>query len=438
MSVRHGDLFDVLPTLDAESIDACVTDPPYGIAFMGKTWDDHRTEFEAWTNRWALEVFRVLKPGAHMLAFGAPRNAHRMICGIEDAGFEIRDSLCWLFGSGFPKSLNISKALDAAAGAERVVVAPDPFAGKRGRSDPDPNSNPQLQHKYGSFYQRCAVTLPATDPAKQWEGWGTALKPAYEPIILARKPFKGTVAANVEKHGTGAINIDACRIEATDFEPKERLGATKIMAEYPWNKRQADPANRVRIMEGHALGRWPANVLLDEDSAALLDDMVGPTPSSGRHGESGSGKPSGIFGIGSVRQRTYFDDGNVSRFFYVAKPSRSEREEGIYDLEPRQRDDSRKDGNTGGDNPRNRGLQRRGNHHPTVKPVELMRWLVRLVTPPGGTVLDPFCGSGTTGMACAYELRPFIGIEREAEYVEIATRRISACAPLFQNAGGDR
>ncbi len=409
--IYHGDCIDVLRTLPEASIDACVTDPPYGLGFMAKEWDvpggigafpmRRRAEtdavntgasrqggrqrsgpdfarrqardaraFEADTERWAREVFRALKPGAHLCAFGGTRMFHRMASGVEDAGFEIRDCLSWLYGSGFPKSLNLDGGL------------------------------------------------------------GTALKPAWEPVILARKPTTGTVAQNVQTHGTGALNIDACRIGFASVDDEAESKTKNRHGDFGTGPREnivygKDDRNRGNY---DPPGRWPANVLLDEDAAALLDAQSGELATCG--GPKATTHANGMFGIGQPGT-VYPDAGGASRFFYCAKASREERELGCYDIDPKQRDDSRKDGHPGGDNPRNRGVQRRGNHHPTVKPIELMRWLIRLVTPPGGTVLDPFMGSGTTGMACRLELRPFIGIEREAEYIAIAERRIAAMAPLF-------
>ncbi len=405
--IHHGDLFDVLPTIADASIDACVTDPPYGIGFMGREWDTfkpgtgrnrrlmHPREreaakiesenpningrwrspalspsqieydytvaglraFQEWTERWAREVFRVLKPGAYIVVCAAPRSYHRMACGLEDAGFVLRDKFAWLFGSGFPKNYNLG------------------------------------------------------------DGKGTALKPAHEPIALAWKPFAGTIKACHETHGTAALNIDACRLTSRP-EPDPRDAAA---------------------LELYELGRWPANVVLDEDAAAALDAQTGELVSGANPTRRGVDKfrsADGDFkGQEECDAARGLDVGGASRFFYVAKPSRAERDLGCHDLTPRQRDESRKAGNPGGDNPRNRGVQARGNFHPTVKPIDLMRWLVRLVTPVGGTVLDPFTGSGTTGCACAFEGRPFIGIEREADYVAIAERRIAACVPLFAERG---
>lgn len=434
--IIHGDLFDVLPTLEAESIDACVTDPPYdltankrggtgeaslnlaspagrsristGGGFMGKEWDATGVAFNPDTWR---EVYRVLKPGAHLLAFGGTRTFHRMTCAIEDAGFEIRDCLSWLYGQGFPKSLDVSKAIDAAAGAEREVLGLGKWA-SRANSEPGRAMNPCGAGTRDVADTR-TVTAPSTDLAKQWQGWGTALKPAMELICMARKPLKGTVAANVVQFGTGALNIDACRIDTAD----DLNGGSYRCADTRAAQSVALGARNNGIGEYvQPTGRWPANVLLDEQSAALLDEQTG---------ELTSGNDA-IFRS---------DSGGPSRFFYVAKPSREERDYGCEGLPARSGGEAtdRQDGSAGVNSPR-AGAGRTGgsrNVHPTVKPVELMRWLVRLVTPPDGVVLDPFTGSGTTGMACRYELRRFIGIEREAEYVAIAERRIAAVAPLF-------
>jgi DNA modification methylase len=421
----RGDLFDVLPTLEAESIDAGVTDPPYGIGFMGREWDTFKPEvsqrlrergeawtkkrpdnpnlngrtrqpgvspsaveydysvkglrsFQDWTAKWSSEVFRVLKPGAYLVVCGAPRSHHRMMCGLEDAGFVVRDCFAWLFGSGFPKNKNLG------------------------------------------------------------DGRGTALKPAHEPIALAWKPFKGSIAANVAKHGTGALNIDACRIDGPAWTKLNGASGNGFRTgKFMGGIGNGEPTQVGELRESNDLGRWPANVLLDEISAAMLDAQTGELTSgscSGVRNTDGDRNVYGNFGGTGRHQENEGHAGSVggaSRFYYVAKPSREERDYGTEGLIARQRDESRKEGNPGGDNPRNRGLQPRGNFHPTVKPVELMRWLVKLVTPPGGTVLDPFTGSGTTGMACRYEQREFIGIEREAEYAAIAERRIAAVAPLF-------
>jgi len=377
-------------TLPAESIDACVTDPPYALAFMGKTWDSFGSAkgYQDWCHLWGAELLRVLKPGAHVLSCGGPRAYHRMACGLEDAGFEIRDCLAWLFGSGFPKSLNLG------------------------------------------------------------EGLGTALKPAHEPIVLARKPFTGTVRGNVDRFGTGALNIDAARIPfASDEDQAAAAAAASQRTSHNGLQGTATFARVGDIQESITgyidrmdKGRWPANVVLDDLAAMVLDEQSGELTSGEAH-MLRRGATTGIgigYGSGSkghdVEDATYGDSGGASRFYYVAKPSREERDFGCGRL-PRVSPlevTGRAEGSAGSKHGR-AGMtgQSRGNYHPTVKPVELMRWLVKLITPIGGTVIDPFLGSGTTGMACKYEQRHFIGIERESEYVKIATARIEAVAPLF-------
>jgi DNA modification methylase len=344
--ILHGDCLDLMSQMSRDSVDAIVTDPPYGLGFMGKEWDkpgraarstttavegEHspysagKAEyggasygpgflaathgFQAWCEAWATEALRILKPGGHLLAFGGTRTYHRLAAAIEDAGFEIRDCLSWLYGSGFPKSRNLDG---------------------------------------------------------EWQGYGTALKPAHEPIVLARKPLTGTVAQTVQEHGTGALNIDGTRIGmAADDPGKKNYHQNRDK----FREYQVSDDNLYRLGLGpaagteHPQGRWPANLLLDEQAAAMLDEQSGESP---------------------------------ARFFYTAKASRAER-----------------------------GAGTPGNHHPTVKPIDLMRWLVRLVTPPGGTVLDPFTGSGTTGIAAGLEGMDFIGIEQELEYLKIARARMS-------------
>jgi site-specific DNA-methyltransferase (adenine-specific) len=390
---------------------------------MGKRWDTSGVAFRVET--WQ-QVFRVLKPGAHLLAFGGTRTYHRMVCAIEDAGFEIRDSLCWLYGSGFPKSLHIGRAMDGVLGTQSKGFN---TAGESKRTI----ARPELRSDNDAYQPY----TPTTDAAKQWDGWGTALKPAQEPIVLARKPFKGTVAANVLAHGVGALNIDACRIGYQSDADK----VSAIPQGMATNKRGALAGStqhngpRTAFQPSELRGRWPSNVLLDESSAVLLDAQSGDCGANGgglttdfRNRQSGFAMSHGpLVATDNI--------GGASRFFYVAKPSREERDYGCWDLPQRSGGEAtdRTDGSAVVNSPR-AGAGRTGgsrNHHPTVKPVELMRYLVRLVCPPDGTVLDPFMGSGTTGMACRYELRDFIGIERELEYVAIAERRIAACAPLF-------
>jgi len=443
-----GDCIEVMREMEAESVDAVVCDPPYGLEFMGKDWDSFRVDdpgttrnrgeragnnggagggdgshpasskrasvaygggnrprtwrcvgcgkrdqfrnahscaegtrwaqelvdpfsapptmlaFSEWVRQWSLEAYRVLKPGGHLLAFGGTRTFHRLTCGIEDAGFEVRDCLSWLYGSGFPKSLDVSKAIDKAAGA-----------------------------------------------AREWQGWGTALKPAWEPCVVARKPLVGTVAANVQQHGTGALNIDGCRISADgevierDEDYSTRTGSHDGYARPGASKFTHKPQQRSGPAQN--AGRWPANVAFDEQAAAMLDAQSGERgggfgvrgASSRIHGGGDGFTDATGEGIG------YGDSGGASRFFYTAKASRADR-------------------NAGG---------MADNTHPTVKPTDLMRWLVRLVTPPGGIVLDPFAGSGSTLVAARAEGVRAVGIEREDEYARIIADRLSQLS-LFSEA----
>jgi site-specific DNA-methyltransferase (adenine-specific) len=420
-----GDCIEQMRTLEADSVDAIVTDPPYGLEFMGKEWDGFGTPlgFQTWSEQWAREALRVLKPGGHLLAFGGTRMYHRLAAGIEDAGFEIRDTLMWLYGSGFPKSLDVSKAIDKMAGAERAVVGPSPWnavKGSKGKNSPSVQDG-GLSH--GGI--RHTITAPSTEAAKKWEGWGTALKPAVEPIVLARKPLIGTVAANVLTHGTGALNIDASRIgtDGGTYKASKPDGASNGIYGNGIN----GDANKTLLNAG----RWPANILLDEEAAALLDEQSGVSKSPAPYGERVSGDKS-MFGIGGLDHSKEFGDaGGASRFFYVAKASRSERNAGLdgFAFQDAQRwsakggiGDYYPDGT-----PRPRSPER--NIHPTVKPVALMRYLIRLVVPKGGVVLDPFLGSGTTAVAAIEEGVEWIGCEREPEYVEIIKARVASAQP---------
>ena len=331
-----GDCLDVLTTLPDNSVDSIVTDPPYGLSFMGKKWDYDVPSVAIWE-----QCLRVLKPGGHLLAFAGTRTQHRMACRIEDAGFEIRDMIAWVYGSGFPKSLDVSKAIDKAAGAEREVIGSYKGASNIGKE----STSSYITTESGTATD-VFITAPATEAARQWFGWGTALKPALEPITMARKPLSGTVAETVLQHGTGAINVDGCRV-GTD-------GGTTRSDQAPY----AESGWRT----GHAVepinaGRWPANIIHDGSNEAALALKSG------------------------------------ARFFYTAKAGKDDRET--------------------------------DNNHPTVKPTMLMAYLCRLVTPPGGTVLDPFMGSGSTGKAATVNGFRFIGIERDPEYHKIAQARIS-------------
>jgi hypothetical protein len=374
-------------TMPDASVDAVVTDPPYGLSFMGKRWDYDVPSVEVWA-----ECLRVLKPGGHLLAFAGTRTQHRMAVRIEDAGFEIRDLIMWVYGSGFPKSLDVSKAIDRAAGAEREVVGTKLGLPGYSLTDGAPGGVAMEGNVNGSLRNgaaECAITAPATPEAQQWSGWGTALKPALEPITVARKPLCGTVAENVLAWGTGAINVDGCRVrtESTIRNNNVSLGSS---GNGIYGK--AGPC-----IAGSSSGRWPANLIHSGE-----DEVVGLFPDArsscggGKSQQADIGYSGGWKAAYDNSDGQYYDSGSAARFFYTAKASR----------------DDRSDGNT----------------HPTVKPTDLMRYLCRLVTPPGGTVLDPFMGSGSTGKAAMLEGFEFIGIEREPQYFAIAEQRITRAA----------
>ena len=515
MRVLHGDCLALLPTLDADSVHACVTDPPYGLEFMGKDWDgsdgfrrslnaadagrdsvfgrtsqrapeyrttgwqsgagfskpgigERKTEwpsftsgndqfgganptcatcggrargkkkcacaepnwkvkgaapdpmygrarqmqtYQTWCEGWAREVFRVLKPGAHLLAFGGTRTYHRMVCAIEDAGFEIRDTTGWLYGAGFPKSFDVSKAIDKTLGAEREVIAS--VRVKSGGTEHINRKNADTHAYRPDGYQKgenvLDVTAPATPEAAQWHGWGTALKPAMELIVVARKPLIGTVAANVLAHGTGGINIDACRIPTDDsLGGGDLLVKTKVKPDgwdRPWMHDHAakkSHAERVagNVAKAEALGRWPANLVHDgsDEVLAAFPDAPGQQRYTGpEFGNKDSVNCYGDYGpIKAAAPRN--DSGSAARFFYSAKATAKDRA---------------------------------GSRHPTVKPLALMTWLVRLITPPGGMVLDPFAGTGTTLLTADRLGFDAIGIEQSAEYVADIHRRLASDAPLL-------
>lgn len=414
--VFHGKCETVLAELPVASVHAVVCDPPYELGFMGKGWDASGIAYSA--DMWR-EVLRVLKPGGHLLAFGGPRTYHRLTCAIEDAGFEIRDGLMWLYGSGFPKSLDVSKAIDKASDAEREVVGTK--LGLPGYSLTDGNGDHRTYSRglgnTGNGADECAITAPATDDAKQWDGWGTALKPAIEPIVMARKPLSGTVAATVLAHGTGALNVDGCRVATTDKWQASgvRSGAGTALAG------SVDGSLNVSVSSTHDQGRWPTNVVLthadcgeqcaDDCPVAELDRQSGARPSGGSPG--GTATNTGIRGNQFTRERVELpaDSGGASRYFPVF------RYEGKADA---------------GERPKANGVA-----HPTVKPVALMRWLVRLVTPPGGTVLDPFAGSGTTLQAARAEGFDCIGIEQHTPYLPLIRERLERVgSPVNAERGG--
>lgn len=456
--VIHGDCLEVMPTLADKSVDLILTDPPYGLKFMGKDWDHGVPGVQFWE-----QALRVAKPGAHLMAFGGTRTFHRLAVAIEDAGWEIRDTLMWVYGSGFPKSLDVSKAIDKMDAveeqrarrfrftewvrstgvtakqidqatatnmgghyttnasqpaimtrkhleacrhllgdvpewvereadirsvesqnmAEREVIKKD------GRSANESWLGTARRGETGFGIGEWDITAPATSEAKQWEGWGTALKPAWEPIILARKPLIGTVAENVLKYGTGGINVDGCRVESEETWTKttSSLNSSHIsFADHRWGLKEIDK-------HGHSQGRWPANLIHDGS-----EEVVGVFP----YQKSGKKKPCIIkrdkevvdFRSGLTERTGYFpsSEGSAARFFYCAKASRKERGE--------------------------------GNTHPTVKPLALMKYLITLGLPPGGVVLDPFAGSGTTAVACLELGREYICIEKSADYHQMILDRI--------------
>lgn len=382
---------------------------------MGKRWDYDVPSVDVWA-----ECLRVLKPGGHLLAFAGTRTQHRMAVRIEDAGFEIRDMIAWVYGSGFPKSLDVSKAIDKAAGVAFDAVSASGVG----------FMNPEGAGGYNVTKNQLVRKEESTDAAKQWDGWGTALKPALEPITVARKPLVGTVAENVQKHGTGALNVDGCRVGTDGGTAKGSKPKADSKGIYGAG---LHGACEIKTLDA---GRWPANLIHDgSEEVTELFPVTGPAKAAPR-------KPSGkkdtnAFGDYGAQPGVIggHDDagGSAARFFYCAKASKADRDEGCEGLEEVRRGvgDVRPSGDFGERlGHREDGSERKPptgrNHHPTVKPTALMRYLCRLVTPPGGVVLDPFMGSGSTGKAAILEGFRFIGCEREAEYLDIARARISA------------
>ena len=457
--IHTGDCFDVLTDLPDESIHAVVSDPPYGLAFMGRDWDDFEPkEYQEWCEKWARECLRVLKPGGHMLAFSGNRTHHRLFTGVEDAGFEIRDTLTWHYGSGFPKASDVSKVIDKRGGAppeltNKISTALKEARESRGVSITDADELfcdgttyyswfegrpagtrlppdeifadiadewPELK-EYEQEVQQADrevietrtddgdrtveilsgdgeydVTAPATDAAKKWDGWKTGLKPATEFIVMARKPFEGATVDSVLENGTGALNIGACRVGMDSSEDLDRSGGTRTSRA---GDKRSDAGQGVykdeRTERDPNKGRYPANVVFDETAADALDTRNGVTVSTGG-GEAGDPNLYGEYnGIDSNEDPGYGDKGGPSRYFYTSKASRSERTNG--------------------------GAIE--NDHPTVKPRDLMEWLVKLVTREGQVVLDPFAGSGTTCLAAKGLGREFVGIERQAKYADVARVR---------------
>ncbi len=412
-----GDSLEVLKDFEDNYFDSVVTDPPYGLAFMGKKWDYDVPQVELWK-----EVYRVLKPGGHILSFAGSRTYHRMAVNIEDAGFEIRDMLGWLYGSGFPKSHNIGKAVDKLQGNKREVVGiKKNYQNKKGKD--------------GYMLNSDRIDLQDTKGNSKWEGWGTALKPAHEPIVMARKPFNTSVAENVLKHGTGGINIDECRV-GTEKRENNFNDFTNQSGNQFGNGKEIKKIGTT-IVEG----RFPANIIHDGSEEVL---EIFPETKSGKlkhnseiqrkgmssDGSSFNSKNSG-FNVNKGQGLANFgDSGSAARFFYCAKASKAERNMGLDELSTKQTtgggggignyldDINSASGKYGSE----KAPQK--NYHPTVKPIKLMEYLVRLVTPKEGIVLEPFAGSGTTLIACKQQGFNYIGIEREQEYCDIAEARL--------------
>ena len=440
MPIINADCIEHMNTMPPESVDSIVTDPPYHLTskngqskgFMGKEWDGGAIAFR--TEVWEAAL-RVAKPGAYLLAFGGTRTFHRMAVAIEDAGWEIRDTVMYVYGTGFPKSHNVSKAIDKEAGAEREIVGQRVHARKGVKI-----AEERTAIGAGSFGgERIGnVTVPATDAAKQWDGWGTALKPAWEPILVCRKPLDGTVAQNVLAHGTGAINIDGCRVGSDQLGggtmpdlrdvgamSKEASGIDKLS--FGQNPR---PAKRKE--QSVYTGRWPANLIHDGSDEVVALFPVDKPHKMVRNRTLGA-RPFNNDGKATEYETTEtIEDsgGSAARFFYCAKTNKNDRNEGLDEFEDKENahstygihsDEGLIHNNR---NPENRTRAQK-NHHPTVKPTALMRYLCKLVTPPAGTVLDPFMGSGSTGKAARMDGFGFIGIEQDAEYIAIARARIA-------------
>lgn len=432
---------DTMRRMPDNFLDSIVTDPPYELGFMGKKWDNTGIAYsvELWK-----ECLRVLKPGGYLLAFSGTRTYHRMTCAIEDAGFEIRDMIEWIYGSGFPKSLDVSKAIDKQAGAEREVVGVKPgheeFA-NRGNLSSVQSFNGTLGSDGGfsrpwmnnpeKVEQYHMATAPSTDSAKQWQGWGTALKPAHEPICMARKPLsEKTVADNVLKYGTGGINVDACRVETDDKMPSVEGGIkrrNKINQDQGFRPYEKGFDNQDKeLWNQNSSGRFPANLIHDGSPEA-----VGIFPNSSVTGvrKSPHEKKESLntpFTMGNPLSE-YTDSGSAARFFYCAKTSPAERNMGCDDMEAKVKDAEYRQptGNAMVDRIHGCGIPKK-NNHPTIKPIALMKYLIKMVTQPGGLVYDPFSGSGSTLIACRELGMNFIGSELQDEYCKIALCRLSA------------
>ena len=410
-AIYNGDCLDVLPQL--ELVDAVITDPPYGLNFMGKNWDHSVPGVAFWQ-----AVLAAMKPGAHLLAFGGTRTHHRLMVAIEDAGFEIRDVIMWVYGSGFPKSLNVSKAIDKAAGAERKKLGKVKGRGSNSGEGRYNWNNPD-DTVDRTWYEN---TESATDAAKEWEGWGTALKPAYEPIILARKPLVGTVANNVLEYGTGALNIDESRV-GTEILPEQKAGQARL-----------GTFERENMITPEREGRWPANFIHDgsDEVVELFPEIKQPSFRKGNRRVRKGEVRVPIAGDYDRENLGYSDTGSAARFFYCPKASRKERDAGLLEEYTAGEMTDRQDGSAGLDSPRAGAGRISGgkNNHPTVKPLALMRYLCKLICSPKGVILDPFAGSGSTMVAAGMEGFDSIGIEIDEGYVDIIIGRLESGSNL--------
>ena len=398
MTLLKGNCLETLKTLETASVDSIVTDPPYELGFMGKSWDNSGIAYNQ--DLWA-ECLRVLKPGGHLLAFSGSRTYHRMVVAIEDSGFEIRDQIMWIYGSGFPKSLDVSKAIDKTAGAKREVVGSRPLTGngktmRSGFHQPDGTGAGETEKQ-----DVLEFTAPATPEAQQWQGWGTALKPAHEPIVVARKPLIGTVANNVLTYGTGALNIDGSRVgtEIRHNPSNSNDGTTAVR----WTQGRETQGRETQ-------GRWPANVIHDgsDEVLELFPDSKGGAYPAKRGQAINTAFASGQETEGGFRAMG--DSGSAARFFKSAPIDEADTQSFIYCAKASKSE-------------RNAGLE--SNFHPTVKPLALMRYLVKLVTPPNGIVLDPFLGSGTTAVSAILEGFEWIGCEMTEDYFPIIEARVA-------------
>lgn len=400
-----GDCLDIMP--DLEPVETCICDPPYGISFMGKDWDHGVPGPEYWN---ALNM----KPGGLLLAFGGTRTFHRLTCAIEDAGYEIRDCINWLYGSGFPKSLDISKSIDKHYGAEREVVGIQRLGGNAGVSTSEKGGTYSVAKYLNETGVEIPITEPATPEAKKWDGWGTGLKPAWEPIIVAMKPLDQSFARNALTHDVAGLNVDGARISAAGYTK----GGNNLSIAFGRNMDKQPRCDGSK-------GRYPSNVILDEESAQMLDEQSGNLTSGKLKGNYQGSTGDRCYGeYGYVDKNTESDSGGASRFFYCAKSSREERNAGCDGLESH---DPRygKNMSSSDKGTLSNSVERNQNNHPTVKPVALLKYLCILtMTPFGGTVTDPFMGSGSMGVAALAQGRKFIGIEKNPHDFRIACARI--------------